>query len=79
MSVLWFILIFFNNLNLIFTNKLILLALVIAGISFVSSISFIFLILFDTRKEIIKEKEKQNNIRDVYSYNQVVEPPSIYN
>jgi len=79
MSVLWFIFIFFNNLNLIFTNTLILFALVIAGISFISSISFIFLILVDIRNEMIKEKEKENNIRDVYSYNQVVEPPSIYN
>lgn len=79
MSVSWFVYIFYNNFSLISSNILVLFALIIACISLVLSVSFISLIIFDVRKEIIKEREKQKNIRDVYSYNQVVEPPSMYN
>ena len=79
MSVLWFVLLFFNNFDLIFSNIFILFALIVAGISFSLSISFIIMILFDVRREMIEEKENQKNMRDVCNYNQVVEPPSIYN
>ena len=79
MSALWLIHVFHNNFALVSSNILILLALIIACISFTLSISFILLLIIDFRKEIIKEKERQKNLKDVYSYKQVADPPSMYN
>jgi len=78
MSISWLIFIFYNNFSLIFTNTLILMALVISIISFTLSVFFIVLIILDLRIEYNKNKNKEKNIKDYYSYDQVVEPPSIY-
>ncbi len=79
MSSLWLIHIFYSNIDLFSSNLLILFALVVAAISFTLSIYFISIILYDLRIEINKDREKQKNIDDIYGYNQVVEPPSMYN
>jgi len=79
LSVCWFIFIFYSNFNLIFSNSLIFFALIVSIISFSLSIFFISIILFDLRKEYKKEKSKNENVKDMYSYDQVVEPPSMYN
>lgn len=55
------------------------LVLVIAIISFTLSMYFISQMLVDVRVEIKKAREKERNIRDILEYNQVLDPPSIYN
>jgi hypothetical protein len=55
------------------------LVLVVAILSFGLSMFFIIHILVDVRVEIRKAREKEKNIRDILEYNQVLEPPSIYN
>jgi len=79
MSVLWLIYILYNNLNLIYSNMLVLFAFFISCVSFTLSISFIILIVFDVRREIIKERKKEKNIRDIYQYKQIADSPSMYN
>ena len=79
MSISWLVFIFYNNLNLIFTNALVLFAIIVSCISFITSIFFISKIIVDLIKEVNIEKEKQKSVSDVYKYNEVVEPPSIYN
>ncbi len=79
LSVSWFTYIFYNNLNLIFESYIVLFAIAVASISFVLSISFISIMIVDLLKEMKIEKQKQKDVNDVYRYNQVVEPPSIYN
>lgn len=79
LSVSWFAFIFYNNLNLIFESYLVLFAIIVASISFVLSISFISIMIMDLIKEIKIEKRRQKDVNEVYRYNQVVEPPSIYN
>ena len=79
LSISWLIFIFYNNINLIFSNILILIALFVSVISFSLSIFFITLILIDLRREIKEDNIKKKNVKDLYSYDQVVEPPSMYN
>ena len=79
MSVSWLVFIFFNNVELIFTNILVLFAIIVSCISFVISIFFISKIIVDLIQEIKIEKEKQKNIGEVYRYKELVDPPSIYN
>jgi len=55
------------------------LVLVVALISLGLSMFFISQILVDVRVEIRKARKKEKNIRDILEYNQVLDPPSIYN
>lgn len=75
----WLVFLFLNNLHLATTNFQYGLILVIALFSFFLSMYFIMQILYDVRVELKKEREKQRNIRDMYKYDQLLEPPSIYN
>ena len=75
----WLILLFINNFYLATSNILFGIILLIAGFSFLLSMYFIVQILYDVRVELKKEREKQKNIRDMYKYDQLLEPPSIYN
>lgn len=79
MSVSWLVFLFYNNLHLVSSNIIIGLVLVIAIISFTLSMYFISQMLVDVRVEIKKAREKERNIRDILEYNQVLDPPSIYN
>lgn len=79
MSVSWLVFLFYNNLHLVSSNIIMGLVLVIAIISFTLSMYFISQMLVDVRVEIKKAREKERNIRDILEYNQVLDPPSIYN
>jgi len=79
LSVSWLIFLFINNFQLAFSNILILMILVIACFSFVLSVFFMSQMLIDVRSEIKKAREKEKDIRDFYQYNQLLDPPSIYN
>ena len=79
LSSAWLIFLFINNIILIQTNAFLLLVLIIASLSFTLSIYFIYQIIFDTRLELKKAREKEKNIRDIIKYEQVLDPPSLYN
>ena len=75
----WLIFLFINNLHLATSNIFFGIVLLIASFSFFLSMYFIVQILYDVRIKLKKEREKQKNIRDMYKYDQLLEPPSIYN
>jgi len=78
MSVSWLFFLLVNNINLIFEQAIFLFVLAIAFVGFSLSMFFVFQIVSDLRVEIRKEKERLKNIRDVYQYDQLLDPPSIY-
>ena len=79
LSSAWLVFLIFNNYNLISVNFIYLLILAIACFAFVLSMYFIFQMLIDVRYELKKAREKERNVRDILQYEQLVEPPSIYN
>lgn len=79
LSTAWLMFLIVNNLILVQTNIFLLLVLIIAGLSFTLSMYFIFQIIFDIRVELKKAREKEKNVRDIIQYEQLLEPPSIYN
>lgn len=79
LSSAWLIFLILNNIILIQTNAFLLLVLIIASLSFTLSIYFIYQIIFDTRLELKKAREKEKNIKDIIKYEQVLDPPSLYN
>jgi hypothetical protein len=79
LSTSWLVFLIVNNLILIQTNIFLLLVLIVAGLSFTLSMYFIFQIIFDIRVELKKAREKEKNIRDIIQYEEILEPPSVYN
>jgi len=79
MSVSWLVFLFYNNLYLVSSNIILGLVLIVALVSFALSMYFISQMLVDVRIELKKTREKEKNIRDILEYNQVLDPPSIYN
>jgi len=79
LSTSWLVFLIVNNLILIQTNIFLLLVFIVAALSFTLSMYFIFQIIFDIRVELKKAREKEKNIRDIIQYEQLLEPPSIYN
>ncbi|MCJ7571402.1 MAG: hypothetical protein MUO82_05955 [Candidatus Thermoplasmatota archaeon] len=79
LSSAWLVFLIVNNLILIQTNIFLLLVLIVAGLSFALSMYFIFQIIFDIRVELKRAREKEKNIREIIQYEQLLEPPSIYN
>ena len=78
MSVSWLFFLLVNNIHLIFEQAIFLFVLAIAFVGFSLSMFFVFQIVSDLRVEIRKEKERLKNIRDVYQYDQLLDPPSMY-
>ena len=79
LSAAWLVFLIFNNYYLISINLIYLAVLVIACFAFILSMYFILQILIDVRIELKKAKEKERNIRDILQYDQLLDPPSIYN
>ena len=79
MSVSWLVFLFYNNLEMVLSSVIIGLVFIVALISFSLSMFFISQLLRDVRFEIKKTREKEKNIKDIIEYNQIFEPPSIYN
>lgn len=79
LSTAWLGFLIVNNLILIQTNIFLLIVFIIAALSFTLSMYFIFQIIFDIRVELKKVREKEKNIREIIQYEQILEPPSIYN
>lgn len=79
LSVSWLVFLILNNLILVQTNMFLLLVLLVAGLSFTLSMYFIYQIIFDVRVELKKARETEKNVRDILQYEQLLDPPSIYN
>ena len=79
LSAAWLIFLLINNVHLVYEQPPFLIVLIIAIAAFTLSFFFISQLIVDVRLEIQKEREKQRNIRDVYQYDQLLDPPSMYN
>lgn len=79
LSSAWLVYLILNNLILVQKNFFLFLVLIIAGLSFTLSIYFILNIIFDIKTELKKVYTKEKNIQDIIQYEQMLEPPSIYN
>ena len=78
MSTSWLVFLLLNNINLVLQDLLFSIVLIIACISFTLSIFFIYQVIVDVLIEIKKTKEKEKNIKDIYQYDQILDPPSMY-
>jgi hypothetical protein len=79
LSAAWLVFLIFNNYYLISINLIYLAVLIVACFAFILSMYFIFQILIDVRIELKKAKEKERNVMDILQYDQLLDPPSIYN
>ena len=79
LSAAWLIFLVYNNYYLISINLIYLAVLIIACFAFLLSMFFIFQVLIDVRIQLKKAKQKERNIKDVLQYDQILDPPSIYN
>jgi len=79
LSTSWLVYLIINNFHLVSENIFYLLLLIFAGLSFTLSMYFVSQILFDVRIELRKAREKEKNVRDILQYEQLLDPPSIYN
>lgn len=75
----WLMFLLSNGFDMMYENLIYIAILLVASFSFMLSIFFITNLLFDVRIEIKKAKQKEKNIRDLLRYEQLMEPPSIYN
>jgi hypothetical protein len=78
MSASWLVYIFSNSISVITQDFLVLLVLILASVSFVISTFFVIQMLIDLRKEMRKTREREKNIKDIYQYDQLLDPPSMY-
>ena len=79
LSAAWLVFLIYNNYYLISINLIYLAVLIVACFAFGLSMYFIFQILIDVRIELKKAKEKERNMKDILQYDQILDPPSIYN
>ena len=79
LSAAWLVFLVYNNYYLISINLIYLAVLIVACFAFVLSMFFIFQVLIDVRIQLKKAKQKERNIKDILQYDQILEPPSIYN
>jgi len=81
--VLAIILMIFNlfNIDLLFTEIVYQFVLILSCLSLFASIISIREILVDVKLKIVEENEKERNIKDVYRYQQLLDPPdtNMYN
>ena len=79
LSAAWLVFLVYNNYYLISINLIYLAVLIVACFAFVLSMFFIFQVLVDVRIQLKKAKQKERDIKDILQYDQILEPPSIYN
>jgi hypothetical protein len=78
LSVSWFI---FNrvDIDLIITENLYQFILTMSCLSFIVTVVSLHRLLFDLQYKINEVKDKEKNIRDIYQYDQLLNPPSMNN
>ena len=75
----WFIINIINDVNLLFSEIMYQLVLIVICICFMLSIIFFRKLLVEIRYEIDSHNEKEKNVRDIYLYNQLLDPPTTNN
>ncbi len=78
LSVSWFI---FNrvDIDLIITENLYQFILTMSCLSFIVTVVSLHRLLFDLQYKINEVKDKEKNVRDIYQYDQLLNPPSMNN
>jgi TRAP-type C4-dicarboxylate transport system permease small subunit len=79
MSISWIAFIIFNHVKIVFSDFMFMIVLIIASVSFFIALISIFKILKGVKSEIKNINQKEKNVKDVYLYDQIAEPPSMYN
>jgi len=74
LTVFWIIFNIFN-ISLLLTESVYQFVFVLSCLCLFASIISVREILADAKLKIIEENEKQRNIRDVYRYQQLLDPP----
>lgn len=78
LSVSWLI---FNRVDMgsILTENLYQFVLTMSCLSFVVTVVSLYRLLFDLRYKINEVKDKEKNVRDIYQYDQLLDPPIMNN
>jgi len=78
LSVSWFI---FNrvDIDLILTENPYQFVLTMSCLSFVVTVVSLHRLLFDLQYKINEVKDKEKNVRDIYQYDQLLDPPIMNN
>lgn len=75
----WFILNIINDLTLLFSENMYKLLLIAVFVCFILSIVLLKKLLIEIRYKIDSYRAKERNIRDIYLYNQLLDPPNTNN
>lgn len=75
----WFISSILNDFNLLLSNNICKLIGVFVFLCFIFSMYLLKKLLVELRYEIDSHKEKERNVRDIYLYNQLLDPPTTNN
>lgn len=75
----WLICNIINDISLLFSDNIYLAVLVAICFCLIISIVLLRSFLVEVRYDIDEQKSKKKNIRDVYLYNQLLDPPSTNN
>jgi len=78
LSVSWFI---FNRVDIgsVLTENLYQFVLTMSCLSFVVTVVSLYRLLFDLQHKINEVKDKEKNVRDIYQYDQLLNPPVMNN
>ena len=78
LSISWFI---FNrvDIGLILTDNLYQFVLTMSCLSFAVTVVSLCRLLFDLQHKIDEVKDKEKNVRDIYQYDQLLNPPIMNN
>jgi len=77
LSLIWIVININNNLNLFFKEIVLFLILIIAFVSIITAIYFIFMILKNIKYSILEENKKEKAVRDYYRYTELIDPPNL--
>lgn len=72
---MWLTFILFNNSNYFFKKPIFLLIFVLSYLSLIMAISFIRETFKKVKNKLNNIKEKERNVKDVYRYLQLLNPP----
>ena len=66
-------------MDLIITENLYQFILTMSCLSFIVTVVSLHRLLFDLQYKINEVKDKEKNVRDIYQYDQLLDPPSMNN
>ena len=75
----WFVSSILTDFNLLFSENIYKIIGIFLILSFIFSMYLLKKFLIELRYEIDSFREKEKNIRDIYMYNQLLDPPTTNN